>query len=53
MKSFLDIVASCWDLLEDGIDFLFEHPYILIGPGLGVITAIISTGKRAIRVGKK
>lgn len=53
MQSFLDIVASCWDLLDDGIDFLFEHPYVLIGSGLSVLTAIIATGKRAVHVSRK
>lgn len=53
MEGFLNVVTSCWDLLGDGIDFLFEHPYTLFGSALGLIGYIVSTGKRAIRVDKK
>lgn len=53
MEGFLGIVDACWDLLGDGINFLFEHPYTLFGSALGLIGYIVSTGKRTIRVDKK
>lgn len=53
MEAFLGIVTNCWTMLGDGVDFLFEHPYTLIGSALGVVSYIIATGKRAIRVSKK
>lgn len=53
MEVFLGIVSNCWTILGDGVDFLFDHPYTLIGSALGVVSYAISTGKRAIRVNKK
>ena len=53
MDTFLGIVESCWDLLGDGIDFLFDHPYTLISSALGLIAYVVSVGKRATRVSKK
>lgn len=53
MDGFLEVVKTCWDMLGDGIDFLFDHPYTLFGSALGLIGYIVSTGKRAIRVDKK
>lgn len=53
MEAFLGVVTNCWTMLGDGIDFLFEHPYTLIGTGLGAVSYIISTGKHAVRIGKK
>lgn len=53
MDAFLVIVDACWDMLGDGIEFLFEHPFTLISSGLGLVGYIISTGKRSIRVDKK
>ena len=53
MDSFLAIVDACWTLLGDGVDFLFDHPYTLFGSALGLISCLVSTGKRVIRVDKK
>lgn len=52
-SGFLGVVDAGWDLLGDGIDFLFAHPYSLLGSALSLISYIVSTGKRTIRVGKK
>lgn len=52
MNAFLDVVDVCWDLVGGGIEFLFDHPYVLIGTGLGVVSSIIAIGKKAVRVKK-
>lgn len=52
MDVFLGIVGNCWELLGDGVDFIFKHPYLLFGTGLSTVSYIIAISKRAIRVKK-